>query len=107
MYINVPVPISTASLSLLFYQWLLAVVVVVIMTAEDRTVHNTPGTGGRTDIDTSRGIGRSTPSKAYQQPEIKESSGNNSAGDSPKQSTTGIQSVRALPGFRLLQNSLS
>jgi len=61
------------------------------MTAEDRTVHNTPGTGGRTDIDTSRGYRQIDPEQSISATSEKESSGdNNSAGIQPSRAPLGF-----------------
>ena len=62
---------------------------VVIMSAENRTVHKTPGTWGRTDIDNSRGYRQIDPRAEHISDQRESNSADNSAGDSARHSTTG------------------
>ena len=56
--------------------------VVVIMSAENRTVHKTPGTGGRTDIDNSRGYRQIDPRAEHISEQKERSSADSSADNS-------------------------
>lgn len=63
------------------------------MSAENRTVHKTPGTGGRTDIDNSRGYRQIDPRAEHISDQRESNSADNSAGDSARHSTAGIQAT--------------
>jgi hypothetical protein len=63
------------------------------MSAENRAVHKTPGKGVRADTDNSRGYRQIDPRAEHISDQRESSSADNSAGDSARHSTAGIQAT--------------